>query len=626
MCQQLSSLQPFFLNLKKRKLPPTFRLMLIACLSCPQALTILYGRDTVNKTIEYELSEFEDLIALDIQGYKNVASSSNADVSLHSNALQNLQNLRYLNIEHVFLFPNPNTTSDDGPTIDEKYPTFEQLEQRRTELEQRHSKVNLQLNAEPGSPVAYDGYSHNTGHTEEQRNNITFVLSVDAKIVPYEQFKKQQHLISTFSTLSNLRSLRLYRCHLETITWDMFKDLSNLQMLSVEGNDLVEVPKLAFFTMPYLKTLVLSNNRLLHLDWESLAGLFELEHLDLSGNNLHYLSETTFAPLPALKYLDLRGNPLEVIYSNTFEVMNSTQSLFIGSNQPLNIHANAFKGLDSLHKLVINGLQVETLNGDLLRGMPKLKYLEINGKVDNIDFDAFTDSLELEVLILKNCSLRYISVDAFFALFDLKVLDLSWNQLEMLAPGVFNQLDSLNDLILSHNRFVELPNVLDGLQHVKMVRLEDNPWNCSCEMSNWRSLKWNKNKERREVDLPCTYKYDKIPCQTKVEDFYVMSATVMPRCFTPVEFEGYSILHVLNKKLKCPVKGKKYEEKMKVRPSIELGPSSSQAGNSKRPKEQPNNKISVERDSKLTRNDKSDENVDNNLLDLGQFINPVGSA
>lgn len=600
--------------------------MLIFSFFRPQALTILYGRDTINKTIEYELSEFQDLVALDIQGYETVGSSSNTDVSLHSNALRDLQNLRYLNIEHVFLFPNPNTTSDDGPNIDEKYPTFEQLEQRRTELEQRHSKVNLQLNTEPGSPVSYDEYSHDMGHTEEQRNNITFVLSDDAKIVPYEQFKKQQHLISTFSTLTNLRSLRLYRCHLETITWDMFKDLSNLQMLSLEGNDLVEIPKLAFFSMPFLKTLVVSNNRLLHLDWESLAGLFELEHLDLSGNNLHYLSETTFAPLPALKHLDLRGNPLESIYSNTFEVMNSTQSLFIGSDQPLSIHANAFKGLESLQRLVVNGLQVETLDGDLLRGMPKLKYLEINGNVDSINFDAFTDSLELEVLILRNCSLRYVSVDAFFALFDLKVLDLSWNQLEMLAPGVFNQLDSLNDLILSHNRFVELPNVLDGLQHVKMVRLEDNPWNCSCEMAKWRSLKWNKVKERREVDLPCTYKYDKTPCQTKVEDFYVMSASVLPRCFTPAEFEGYSIPHVLNKKLRCQVKRKKYEEKTKVHPSAEPGPSDSQTRNGKQQKAQLKYKIAAERDSTLAKNEnyESDENVDNNLHDLGRFINPVG--
>lgn len=591
-------------------------------------MTILYGRDTINKTIEYELSEFEDLLALDIQGYENMGSSPDADVSLHSNALRDLQNLRHLNVEHVFLFPNPNTTSDEGPTIDENYPSFEQLEQRRSELEQRRSKVNLQLIAEPGPPLSYDEYSHDVGHTEELRSNITFVLSDDAKIVPYEQFKKQQHLISTFSHLSNLRSLRLYRCHLETITWDMFKDLSSLQMLSLEGNNLVEIPKLAFISMPYLKTLVLSNNRLLHLGWESLAGLFELEHLDLSANNLHHLSETTFAPLPALKYMDLRGNPVETIYSNTFEVMNSTQNLFLGSDKPLNIHANAFKGLAFLQKLVINGLRVESLDGDLLRGMPKLKYLEINGKVDNIDFNAFTDSLELEVLILRNCSLRYVSVDAFFALFDLKVLDLSWNQLEMLAPGVFDQLDSLNDLILSNNRFVELPNVLDGLHHVKMIRLEHNPWNCSCDMANWRSLKWNKVKERREVDLPCTYKYDKIPCQTRVEDFYAMSASVMPRCFTPVELEGFSIQYVLNKKLKCQVKRKKYEETTKVHPSAEPALSGNPKGKGKGQRVHPMYKIAAERDSRLAKNEnyESDENVDNNLHDLGQFINPVGSA
>lgn len=524
--------------------------------------------------------------------------------------------MRFLNIEHVFLFPNPNTTSDDGPTIDQNNASFEQLEHRRSELEQRRSKVNVQLNTEPNLPQHYQEYTRDPENSAERRSNITFAIPEELGIVPYEQYKKQQNLISTFSHLSGLQFLRLYRCHLETITWDMFKDLINLEVLSLEGNDLEDIPKLVFFSMPHLKTLVLAKNRLLRLDWESVAGLLELQHLDLSGNKLHYLSEATFAPFPSLQYLDTRGNPIEAIYSNTFEVMNSTKILFLGSGQPLSIHANAFHGLNSLQRLVINGLQVESLNGDLLRGMPRLKYLEINGRIDTIEFDAFTHSLELEVLILRNCSLQYLSVDSFFALFQLKVLDLSYNQLEMLTPGIFDQLDSLKDLILSHNRLAELPHVLDGLQHVRMLRLEGNPWRCSCDMANWRSLRLNRMKELREVDLPCTYKYDKVPCQTRVEDFYVTSSHVLPRCSSPPELEGHSIPHVLKKMLRCPEKRKKAEEQ----PTAEVG-------GGQKTKRQPRvlhkHRITAEHDSDRMKNenDESEENVDNNLHDLEQFIN-----
>lgn len=467
-------------------------------------------------------------MALDIQGYQQPLTTS-SEIFLKHNALLELQNLLYLNVQDISLVPNPNSTNKDIPQA-----AYDYLQTIR--LKQASGKSQ----------------------------NVTFIIPDEPEIVPYEEFKKQQNnnIISTFSHLSNLLFLRLYHCKLESIKWEMFDGLNNLQTLSLEGNEITKIPEFAFYGMPNLKVLILSHNKLISISTESLAGLFNLEHLDLTRNQLRHLSDLTFAPLPALLSLDIRHNPIVSVQSSTFEVMNMTRVLFVGNdNNALSIQSLAFNGLIELEKLLIAGLNVSTLEKSLLQGMPFLKYLKLEGKVEYIHFDAFASSVQLEILILKNCSLRYLSMDAFYGLIYLKTLDLSDNNLANLPMGIFDGLDSLVELILTYNKLTSLPsNIFDSLGHIQMIRMDNNPWECSCKLSTLPLHTVNKLKQVKLVEK-CNYQYDKTPCTMQLEEHYVYSSKIVPKCATPERYSGWNLLHVINKRLNCRSKAKHLKNK-----------------------------------------------------------------
>lgn len=495
-----------------------------------QVLTVLHGPSTLNKTIEYEFTDFQELLALDIQGYvrKLHSNGTYSEVFLHHNALRQKQKLRFLNIEYIRLFPNPNSTAKEIPA---------------------------------------EVYAHYADGMIPQRYqfNVTFIQPTEPEIVPYNEYKKQKSIISTFNHLTNLKYLRLFRCHLDSITWEMFDGLINVRMLSLEGNELIEIPQFAFYGMPELRSLILSDNNLERIHNNSFAGLFKLESLDLSGNSLKHLSDLTFAPLPRLQEMGLLRNPLENIFSNTFEIVNMTVYLKIGSTNSLTIYLNTFAGLKHLKKLELLGINTTTLDKNVLRGMPNLQKLRIKGRIDYITFDTFADFHLLQELILKNCSIRDISMDAFYGLQKLERLDLSRNELITLPPGIFDQMNSLEELILSHNKLVTVPSsVFQNLQNVKMIRLEGNFWNCSCEMTNWGLLNLNKEKNTRVVHQ-CTYQYDKSPCILDEKVFYIYNSRVIPRCFTPTKYKDWNVLYVVNNVLHCTTKRKQITKKLKMK-------------------------------------------------------------
>lgn len=65
----------------------------------------------------------------------------------------------------------------------------------------------------------------------------------------------------------------------------------------------------------------------------------------------------------------------------------------------------------------------------------------------------------------------------------LRVLSLSWNNISSLDPEAFSGLHELMKLDLSHNRLTHVPVVLlRRLKHLQVLNLQENPWNCSCEL------------------------------------------------------------------------------------------------------------------------------------------------
>ena len=168
--------------------------------------------------------------------------------------------------------------------------------------------------------------------------------------------------------------------------------------------------------------------------------------------------------------------------------MNTTLNLYLGGeDSKLYLQKNSFLGLCHLQILVLERF--------IFQGMPELLQLKVQGNISSIEFDAFIDLIKLIDLNLSNCHIRKISMDAFYGLQNVKRIDLSNNELEFIPPGLFGieQQKQLREIILSQNKLTSLP--IDFFKMLRIpsrqqfdfaiVRLDGNPWDCTCLMFTW---------------------------------------------------------------------------------------------------------------------------------------------
>ncbi|XP_050446099.1 insulin-like growth factor-binding protein complex acid labile subunit [Cataglyphis hispanica] len=379
--------------------------------------------------------------------------------------------------------------------------------------------------------------------------------SDDKEILPYDLYKQElegyRENVELFAALGALTHLRVYDCALKDISWHMFDGLNSLLYLSLEKNSLKFIPEFCFYGTPNLRSLSLANNELLTLKSVDLAGLLMLEHLDLRQNNLTFLSELSFPPFPTLESADFTENPLDSIFPSTFEIMNTTIKLYLGGvTSKLKLQKNSLLGLRRAEILHLYNLEIPILERFILQGLPALTHLKMRGNVTSIDFDAFVDLTNLLDLDLSHCHIQRISMDAFYGLEKIRRIDLSKNDLESIPPGLFvaQQQKELKEIILTGNKLTSLP--LDFFKSLRLpnkqikiqnIRLDENPWDCTCVMINWNPHLVNRNKE------------------------------TAPRCSTPKRLQNWGVFHALRKGgLQCRNPKKRYLQKfLKTRKDFE---------------------------------------------------------
>lgn len=491
---------------------------------------ILHGPIKTNLTLgEPYFEHLKMLVVLEIHGFPH----GQGVLRLHKSALKHLGNLRYINFQHLHLLGDPSTGNQPAP------------------------KSSVQFSESNTLPrVVYFTSQDSEDESNSVSGDIQFVqYKKEAEIVPYSVYRKQveQAGFSTFTGLQNLVFLRAFHCHIKEVNWEMFMGLDNLKYLSLESNEIPFINDFSFYGTPNLKHLTISHNKILSIYCTALAGLLELEILDLSYNNISHLSELSLPPLPKLISLDFHHNPLEVVLPHTFLVMNNTQNLFLGGKlATLEIRHNSFLGLRKLKKLSLTGLYLEILEREYFMGMHGLRHLRIEGTIFELSFDAFAETPKLQELIMKHCSIKKISMDAFYGLYSLMYLDLSHNELEMLPPSLFDQQKSLKEVILSHNKLTTLPESLFTYVPAKLIRLDKNPWHCTCAMNEWQPSQINKIKEKTFDRSHCQTRYDKgSTCKMRYMYQYKYDQSVSPYCATPSRFSGWSVFYLLRKHLRC---------------------------------------------------------------------------
>ncbi|XP_076026145.1 SLIT and NTRK-like protein 5 [Genypterus blacodes] len=159
-------------------------------------------------------------------------------------------------------------------------------------------------------------------------------------------------------------------------------------------------------------------------------------------------------------HLLLTGNLLKKLSANDFADFNGLTILHLGNNDISDVEAGAFNGLQGLKRLHLNNNKIDALKEELFFGLENLEYLQIDyNYITHVAPNAFGQLRHLEVLILNDNLISTLPVNVFQDV-PLTHLDLRGNQLKVLPySGLLEHMGSIVEL-----------------------QLEENPWNCSCEL------------------------------------------------------------------------------------------------------------------------------------------------
>jgi len=359
-----------------------------------------------------------------------------------------------------------------------------------------------------------------------------------------------EEVFAPFSSQVNLKYLRIAHAQLDKLGQELLAGLINVQTLILEFNQIHVLPADVFSPAQKIEHLSLAHNSLLNLESQSLRGLDELVSLDITNNKVTIIGPESLPHLPKLKSLFLKGNPIKHVLPESFHDVTSLNTLEIGSLEVSSrIHGHALRNLKNLKLLHLSNLSYNSFDSKLFMYTPNLEDLTIHGSLPKLSFDAFTSVPSLKRLDLSECGIHKISVDAFYSLTQLKYLDLNTNNLTALSPGIFDTLSSLTELYLQDNQITELPLGLFASISLKVLRVNNNPWICSCYLAQLDPSITNTVSQRNYQ--MCTHDgKSTIECNS-MRATYVYDDRVAPKCSYPEKYKGKDVYSVVSTFFKC---------------------------------------------------------------------------
>ncbi|XP_043928860.1 LOW QUALITY PROTEIN: SLIT and NTRK-like protein 1 [Protopterus annectens] len=182
-------------------------------------------------------------------------------------------------------------------------------------------------------------------------------------------------------------------------------------------------------------------------------------HVDCEKKGFSSVQHLT-APTSQFYHLFLHGNSLTRLFPQEFSNFYNAVSLHLENNGLHEIVPGAFLGLQLVKRLHINNNKIKSFKPQTFVGLDDLEYLQADfNLLRDIDPEAFRDLNKLEVLILND------------------------NLISALPTYVF-QYVPITHLDLRGNRLKTLPydGVLDQIIGIAEILLDDNPWDCSCDL------------------------------------------------------------------------------------------------------------------------------------------------
>ena len=301
--------------------------------------------------------------------------------------------------------------------------------------------------------------------------------------------------VGTFTGLGSVQYLSLSGNQITTLAPNTFAGLGSVTEIMLDGNQITYLAPNAFTGLGSVMTLNLSSNQIKVLAPQTFARLESVQSLYLDNNQITSLTNSSFASLPKLQDLYLANSPgvpfacptvsryssgckvnrvqicggctfwthyvassIGYSLSKTGSCETSCNYLYL-NNIGITVVANGtFATLGNVQYLVLSHNQITSLVNITFADLPNLQYLnlEYNPGAPFVCPSVSEYSVGCERNMLINCGGCTFWLDGFSLVLSktgncetsCTSLWLSGNKLAAVANGTFDDVDSLQDLVL----------------------------------------------------------------------------------------------------------------------------------------------------------------------------------
>jgi hypothetical protein len=221
------------------------------------------------------------------------------------------------------------------------------------------------------------------------------------------------------------------------------------------------------------------------VDWQGACIEYKCQCQWKSGKKSADCKNTSLSIVPTklsseIQVLDLSNNAISELRRDEFAEasLQNLHKLFLKSCTLIEVNRDAFKGLEILIELDLSNNNIKVLLPETFKTLVKLRTVILNSnEIEKLD-DKLFDSLQyLTKIELKDNHIRKINFFTFYQVPVLQQIYLDNNKLQLLRRETFQKLDKLTSLSLTMN-----------------------PWNCTCELKQFRDFTIDRNLYTQPTD------------------------------------------------------------------------------------------------------------------------------
>ncbi|KAA0200562.1 hypothetical protein HAZT_HAZT004559 [Hyalella azteca] len=254
-----------------------------------------------------------------------------------------------------------------------------------------------------------------------------------------------------------------------------------LVMLDLEKNNLGGVPKALSF-LKSLRYLYLPGNQITEIQRDAFKGsCHKLEALSLSGNFLNSIPRVALENCSMINHLNLGHNRIEQIDPEDFSTWgDNLETLVLRNNRLSSIPANAFRHTPRMRELSLSFNRIVDVNQDsFIDILASLEILEISFGFYRDDFPVtvFKPLTSLQWIALDNNNFRTIAETALYSFGELSYFNMDSNRLTRIPKTLFHQNvhKKLVDIRMANNFIEELgTHTFHNLEALRTIVLTGN--------------------------------------------------------------------------------------------------------------------------------------------------------